>query len=129
MRPSQKCLNDVIDGAVAEFLGRGRGQAVSFGLGATVRFAPTLVLVALRMESRYDEQSLKLKPVLPIDSVGRCASRYSIALCNQPFGVGFLISSIACKRAYLNHRNRILVGQKLVDPILSLMTTSLWAMS
>jgi len=110
---------------LGEFLGRGWGQAVIFGLGATVRFAPTLWLLWCEW-CRYDEQLLPVKP-LRVDLVGRCA--YSTALCNQPFEVGFLISSIACERAYLNHRTGYWWDRSWLIPSLSVMTTLLWTMS
>jgi len=60
---------------LGEFLGRGRGLSVSFGLGSTVRFRPMLWLLWCEWR-RYDEQLLKPPRV---DSVGRCA--YSTVLC------------------------------------------------
>ena len=58
-----------------EFLGRGQGLFVSFGLGATVRFRPMLWLLWCGWR-RYDEQLLK---PLRVDTVGRCA--YGTVLC------------------------------------------------
>jgi hypothetical protein len=60
---------------LGEFLGRGRGQSVSFGLGATLRLRSILWLLWCE-RPRYDEQVLK---PLRVGSVGRCA--YSTGLC------------------------------------------------